>query len=128
MASESDPHAAAPVDDASVATLRQLKQAETEWSERLAKAKADNGAELARLKAEADHAVERARARAEQDRDAKLRDARTKAESEAAEIVRIGELEALTVAGADPGDDEGSRRRILDAVLGPFRPTPKKGA
>ncbi|HZY70954.1 MAG TPA: hypothetical protein VFF67_08285 [Thermoplasmata archaeon] len=128
MASESASAGAAAVDDASIATLRQLKQAETEWAEKLAKARADNASEIARLKADADNAVEQARAKAEKDRDAKLRDARSRADAEASEIVRIGELEALTVADADPGDDETTRRKVLDAVLGPFRPGAKKGA
>jgi vacuolar-type H+-ATPase subunit H len=119
----------APANDASLDALRQLKAAESAWSEKVAKAKADAESELAALKASAEAAVQKARADAETARAERVKDAKFKADVEAESVLRDGEKEAAKVASSDPARASGFGAQAIDAVLGAFRvPGGKKGA
>ncbi|MCI4320015.1 MAG: hypothetical protein L3J87_01590 [Thermoplasmata archaeon] len=115
--------------DTSIDALRQLKAAETSWSEKLAKAKADAEAELTALKAAADAAYAKAKELAEKARSDRVQEAKFKADVEAESVVRDGEKEAAGLSSSDPSREPGFGAKVVDAVLGPFRgPGGKKGA
>jgi vacuolar-type H+-ATPase subunit H len=115
--------------DTSIDALRGLKAAETSWSEKLAKAKADAEAELAALKTDAEAAFAKAKELAEKARNDRVQDAKFKADVEAESVVREGEKEAARLSANDPAQEPGFGAKVVDAVLGPFRsPGGKKGA
>ena len=110
----------APSAAASVAILKQVKAAESEWSAKLADARKDAEAMLARLRQDADDSVRAAGARAEADRTRALEAARTGVQSEVAEILEEGERAAATAGRATGKRPQDRRDPVIGVVLGPF--------
>jgi len=104
----------------SVAALKRVKAAETEWDARLTAARQANEAELRRLREEADAAVKAAQAEADRERADRLEHARAETAGLSAEILSDGQKAAEAAArgeGRRPADKKGA---ILDVILGSF--------
>jgi vacuolar-type H+-ATPase subunit H len=110
----------------SIEALKHLKQVETEWEARLGAAKEEGERALARLRAEVEAAVHAARAEADRAREATLQAARVQAQAEADRIVAEGQAAAQAVTRRAPKELAALREKLLDTVLGEFRPSAGK--
>ena len=104
-----------------VATLKRIKETETEWAGRVAEARARVDTQLARLQAEAEGAVRAAERDAQAAREAQLALVRTAADIEARTIVEEGERAATNAAKGEEKDPDDRRDAILNVLLGGFR-------
>jgi vacuolar-type H+-ATPase subunit H len=110
---------AAP-DAQSFAALKRVKSTELEWAAKLAAARAESEATLARLRDESAAAIKAAIAEAEKERAAAIQTARTEAGGLAATIVAQGAKaadQALRVEGKKP---EERKDEVLAVTLGSF--------
>ena len=111
---------AAPV--GSLDDLKRVKDAETEWAERLRAAREEAETKLKQLREESEGRVGLARTAAHQAREERVRSAQQEADREAAKILADGEQQAQA-AMSESGKRPAERREgILSAVLGEFRP------
>lgn len=111
---------AAPV--GSLEDLKRVKDAETEWAERLRTAREQADAKLKQLREEAEGRIGLARTAAHQAREERLRSAQQEAEREAEKVLADGDAQtraATSESGKRPAE---RREEILSAVLGEFRP------
>ena len=112
--------ASAPAPVGSLEELKRVKDAETEWAERLKTARDQTEARLKGLRESAEGAVALARTQGQKLKEEKVRVARETAEKEAAQIQAEGDRQAesaLTGAGKRAADRNDA---ILAAVLGEF--------
>jgi vacuolar-type H+-ATPase subunit H len=111
---------AAPV--GSLDELKRVKDAETEWVNRLRTAREEAEATLKRLREDTEGRIGLARTAAHQAREERVRAAQQEADREAAQVLANGDRQAQ-VAMAEVGKRPTDRREeILSAVLGEFRP------
>lgn len=110
----------------SIEALKHLKQVETEGEARLRAATEEGEKALAQLRAEVEAALHAARAEAERARETTLQAARLEAQAEADRIVAEGEAAAQQVTRRAPKELAALREKLLDTVLGEFRPSAGK--
>jgi vacuolar-type H+-ATPase subunit H len=116
-----------PIAETSIDALRQLKQVETETAAKLAQAKADAQEQIQRARDSAESMLAEVRRAVERERESILQSARSDAQADATRIVAEGEQRAASVAD---GATQGAGRlkaKLLDAVLGEFRPSGVSG-
>ena len=101
--------------------LKRVKDAEREWDERLAAARAEAEATAQRLREEADGRIGLARTAAHQLRESRVREAQSAGDREAQALVAAGDAEASNaLAGAGKRPKELAEP-LLDAILAGFR-------
>ncbi|MEM0128914.1 MAG: hypothetical protein QXG65_01940 [Thermoplasmata archaeon] len=97
----------------SLEELQRVKDAEREWAERIAGARAEAEAILRRLREEADGRIGLARTAAHQLRESRVRDAQAAGDREAEAILAAGEAEADRIRSG-----KGKRPRdVADAIV-----------
>ncbi|MFZ0890905.1 MAG: hypothetical protein WB778_05015 [Thermoplasmata archaeon] len=104
----------------SIAALKHVKEAETEWENKLQLARSTAKESLERLRAESEAAVKSAQAAADGERAQAVLTARNDADREAAAILAVGTRAAEAAArpeGKRPADQKDA---ILAAVLAGF--------
>jgi len=115
------PATSAPlVGSESLAALKRVKAAETEWAAKLAAARAESDAALARLRDECAAAIKAAAAEAERERTAAVQSARTEAGGLAATIIAQGAKAADQALRAEGKKPEDRKAEVLSVVLGSF--------
>jgi vacuolar-type H+-ATPase subunit H len=109
----------------SIAALRQLKQIESEWEQKLAAAREEGDKVLGKLREEIEAAVHDARAAAEKDREKTLQTARGAADEEAKRILEVGKAGAQGIGTHSAKDFDAVKEKLIDIVVGEFRPKSK---
>lgn len=117
--------ATAPGND-ELTSIRQVKDLETETSQKLAAQNERSRTEIDALGRDAEATVAKTRAEAESARDARLAQSRADADREAAKILADGKDRAGQIRGKSPQELAAMKEPIVSAVLGEFRPKGKR--
>lgn len=107
-------------DPESLSALKRVKATETEWAEKVAAAKTETDATLARLRDESATAIKAAIAEAEKERAAAIQTARAEAGGLAATILAQGAKAADQALRAEGKKPEERKDEVLAAILGTF--------